>query len=290
MAYWGLPPSANLGLKNLILICTKFVFIQLQNLEGDVGQLTKFCKSYMGNSSPDQDFDKIVSPILLSHIQKNDYIPHMYEFTVQALFLLTNYGLYYNNCPIWLVERVIDQIRNMDIDSLNLLKLAGSLVKKFSKNKSTNYYQLYQKAFMSRLITLIMNDASNLQLSNFTLFTTFIRWSNKFDEKEIEMVNESGFIKLATGYCTNATEALCVLAKSLQFDRLHYPELLELCIDCILQSDGNVHTCLLMHITYAMFANTYAKIDEDKKNQFLSLTASCFLRDFDAMSGNVLST
>ena len=123
----------------------------------------------------------------------------------------------------------------------------------------------------------------------FILFHYVIKWSQYFDKEEVKVVKDSGFMKLAMSYCTtdstSYTNFRFAFSMAYRLGQYHFPELVEFCIDFILKSDEN--ELLFQHVKYVVEAlfHSQAKISEDKRNQFLSLAASSFIKNFEVVSG-----
>ena len=69
--------------------------------------------------------------------------------------------------------------------------------------------------------------------SYYRLCNGFIEWSAYFDVKQLQVLDEAGYLKLVTKNCTKSSEAFCEFARALSQKRLpeyHYPELVEFCI------------------------------------------------------------
>ena len=191
--------------------------------------------------------------------------------------------------PPWLVRRIVDLMPMIDIHYMGNLAHSSNSNSIFNQKPfivSSKINRRIRSAYKSRLFSLIKN-ASNMPLKDFMKLLNFFLWTScYYDDKELEFGTE--FVKLAIEKISQSksTQAINVLAIVLNRRRpdFHYPELVELLVDTVFQGYGGWHTNFLCDVVGALF-HTGSKINQEKQNQLLSLTATSFQRDFDAISG-----
>ena len=196
------------------------------------------------------------------------------------------------NCPQDVFQKFIDIIPRMDIERLNMFEFS----RKYLNASETNPYHRgmvfkYKLAMKSKLIDMMVNDVKNMNSDDFySLFKSIIRWSDRFNDEELYIVNKSGYMDLVAQFSTTSLQYNKLVVNALKGRGRrsvhHFPELIELCIDYILKMEGQVHTSTLINYANAMF-HVKPEIGTEKSNNFFSMAADCLVRDFDTMSGEL---
>ena len=197
------------------------------------------------------------------------------------------------NCPDHVLQKFIDLIPRMNIELLDMFQFSG---KYLSSTESNPYRQgiiyKYKLAMKSQLLKMMVNDAQNMNTDDFySLFKSIMRWSDRFNEEELNIVNKTGYLNLVYQFSATSLQHNKIIVNALKGRSRrsvhHFPELVEFCIDYILKTDSQVHTSTLINYAKAMF-HVQPEIGAEKLNNFFLMVADCFVRDFEAMSGELL--
>ena len=197
-----------------------------------------------------------------------------------------------NNCPEDVLQKFIDLIPRMDIELLNMFEFSKKyLTSSVSNPIHRGQVYKYKLAMKSKLLKMMVNDAQNMNSVDFySLFKSIIRWSDRFNDEELNLVNKTGYLNLVSQFSATSLQYNKIIVNALKGRGRrsvhHFPELIEFCIDYILKIEGQVHTSTLINYANAMF-HVKPEIGIEKSNNFFSMVADCFVRDFDTMSGEL---
>lgn len=236
----------------------------------------KLCnKSYEASKS--FDFEDGMAKVCLKNLDC-EHVSGLTHYLYQLGFVITSGA----HVPRAVIEKAISVIPLLNQSQLSILVPLRWKVMPVLRVK-------LELACLQRFMELLQDQSRiGSMMHGLCMFQIFACLFNLFDQDQLKLIYDSElykWIKVAVK-STDTVKSILAVFRKVPHSRFEPEGIIEYMLDAMIENNGRAHSDIHKYLAQELFFSR-KKIPVEKIEKYMSLVASCLLRDFETVSGMV---